>query len=200
MEKANANFDIDIKIIHIKIFFLILFALISSIFLRCSQRGAYFDNFFCNFSKTSQFSIVNNPHTNSSYNSEKSENKELNLEYISKIKSIANIIILAVIFNPLLDNFLEIFYIKSEIQKYIIIFVLLTIDFVLGFFILWYAYFMFMVQNYQEIMKFAKMPNKQHLIYHQKSVDFINENAWDVLSHFFFKLLFVFLCFHLLFK
>ena len=198
LEKANANFEIDIKIIHIKIFFSILFALISSIFLRSSQRGAYFDNFFCNVSKSSQLSIVNNPLSNTSYNSEKSENKELNLEYISKIKSIANIIILAVIFNPLLDNFLEVFHIKSEIQKYIIVFILLSIDFILGFFILWYAYFMFMVQNYQEIMKFAKMPNKQHLIYHQKSVDFINENAWDVLSHIFlncFLPFYIFICY-----
>ena len=78
LEKANANFDVDVKIIHIKVFFSILFALISSVFLRCSQRGAYFDNFFCNFSKSTQLSIVNNPHSSSSYDSQKSEKSELN--------------------------------------------------------------------------------------------------------------------------
>ena len=198
LEKANANFDVDVKIIHIKVFFSILFALISSVFLRCSQRGAYFDNFFCNVSKSSQLSIVNNPHSSSSYDSEKSEKSELNLEYIPKIKSIANIIILAIIFNPILDNFLEVLYINSCVKKVFIIFILLTIDFILGFFILWYSYFMFMVQNYQEIMKFARMPNKQYLLHHQRSVDFINENAWDTLSHIFlncFLPFYMFICY-----
>ncbi len=198
LEKANANFDVDVKIIHIKVFFSILFALISSVFLRCSQRGAYFDNFFCNFSKSTQLSIVNNPHSSSSYDSQKSEKSELNLEYIPKIKSIANIIILAIIFNPILDNFLEVLYINSCLKKVFIIFILLTIDFILGFFILWYSYFMFMVQNYQEIMKFARMPNKQYLLHHQRSVDFINENAWDTLSHIFlncFLPFYMFICY-----
>ena len=185
LSKANANFDIDIREIHIKIFYSFLFALISGIFLRSSQRGAYFDNFFCNVSKTSQLNFSYNPQSNSSYNSEKSENKIERLEYISKIKSIAIIIVLANILNPLLDNFLEVMNVFSGIKKLGIIFILLSLDYFFGFFIFWFAYFMFSVQNYQEIMKFVKRPNQQYLKYHQRSVDFINENAWGVLTHIF---------------
>lgn len=196
LAQANAHFDIDIRKIHIKIFYSFLFALISGIFLRSSQRGAYFDNFFCNVSKTSQFNFSVNPQSNSSYNSEKSENKVERLEYISKIQSIAITLVLAIIFNPLLDNFLEVIDVFSGVKKLVIIFILLCLDFILGFFILWYAYFMFSVQNYQEIMKFVKRPNQQYLIYHQRSVDFINENAWDVLTHIFLNCFFLFYVFN----
>ena len=55
---------------------------------------------------------------------------------------------------------------------------------------------MFSVQNYQEIMKFVKRPNQQYLIYHQRSVDFINENAWDVLAHIFLNCFFLFYVFN----
>ena len=185
LAQAQANFNIDIDKFHIKIFFSILFALIASIFLRCSERGAYFDNFFCNISKTSQLNL-SNLSTITSYNSENpNSNNNTKLEYISKIKSILNIIIVTIIMNPLLDNFLEVININSGLKKLIIIFILLNIDFICGFFILWYAYFMFSVQNYQEIMKFVKNPSQQFLIYHQRGVEFINENAWDVLSHVF---------------
>ena len=57
---------------------------------------------------------------------------------------------------------------------------------------------MFSVQNYQEIMKFVKNPNQQFLIYHQRGVDFINENAWDVMSHVFlncFVPFYIFICY-----
>ena len=196
LSQANAHFDIDIQKIHVKIFYSFLFALISSIFLRCSQRGAYFDNFFCNVSKTSQFNTFNNNPKN--FNTEKSENKISRLEYISKIKSISNIIILAIIINPLLDNFLEVMKIDTGIKKFGIIFGLLIVDFISGFFILWFAYFMFSVQNYQEIIKFVTKPIQQYLTYHQRSVDFINENAWDVLSHVFlncFVPFYIFICY-----
>ena len=198
LKQANASFTIDIKKLHIKIFFSILFALISSLFLRSSERGAYFDNFFCNVSNTSQLTMANPYYQKTSYNSEKSENKVIKLEYIAKIKSIANIIIIAIILNPLLDNFLDVMYINNGMKKMIIIFILLNIDYVSGFFIIWYAYFMFSVQNYQEILKFVRNPNQEYLTYHQKSVDFINENAWDVLSHIFlncFMPFYVFMCY-----
>ena len=198
LAQAQANFNIDIDKFHIKIFFSILFALIASIFLRCSERGAYFDNFFCNISKTSQLNL-SNLSTITSYNSENpNSNNNTKLEYISKIKSILNIIIVTIIMNPLLDNFLEVININTGLKKLIIIFILLNIDFICGFFILWYAYFMFSVQNYQEIMKFVKNPSQQFLIYHQRGVEFINENAWDVLSHVFlncFVPFYIFICY-----
>ena len=184
LSKSNATFSIDIKKIHIKIFFSILFSLISSIFLLSCQRAAYFDNFFCNVSNTPQTNIYNPYHPNS-YNSENSENKESKLDYIAKIKSIANITIFAILLNPLLDNFLEVINLNNEVNKLLVILLLSNIDFISGFFILWYAYFMFCVQNYQEIIKFVRKPIQQYLTYHQKSVDYINENAWDVLSHIF---------------
>ena len=198
LTQAKANIDININKFHIKIFFSILFALMASIFLRCSERGAYFDNFFCNISKTSELNLTNLS-TVTSYNSENpNSNNNVKLEYISKIKSILNIIMMTIILNPLLDNFLEVININSGLKKLIIIFILLNIDFICGFFILWYAYFMFSVQNYQEIMKFVKNPNPQFLIYHQRGVDYINENAWDVLSHVFmncFVPFYIFICY-----
>ena len=180
-----------------KIFFSIIFSLISSIFLRSSERGAYFDNFFCNVSKTSQFN-QNNQGYKQPYNTEYTSTKEIYLEYISKIKSIVNILIIAIILNPIFDDFLEVINLNSEIKKIIIIFILLNIDFILGFFILWYAYFMFSVENYQEILKFLYKPTQQYLPYHQRNVNYINEKAWDVLSHIFlncFLPFYIFCCY-----
>ena len=196
LSQANAHFDIDIQKMHIKIFYSLLFALISSIFLRCSQREAYFDNLFCNFSNTPKFNMPSNNLTN--YNSEKSDGRIAHLEYFSKIKSILNTLVLLIILNPLLDNFLEVMRIDTEIKKLVIIFLLLFTDFIFGFYIIWFAYFMFSVQNYQEIMKFVKWPKQEYLKYHQKNVDFINENAWEVLSHVFlncFVPFYLFICY-----
>ena len=194
LTQAKTNINIDISKKHLKIFFSILFALISSIFLRCSQRGAYFDNFFCNVSKTSQFTVSNNH----SYNSERAYHKEMKVEYIPKIKSIIYIIIIAILLNPLLDNFLEIININNDNKKFVIIFTLLNIDFISGLFDMWYAYFMFSVENYKEIMKFVTRPNQEYLKYHQNTINYINENAWDVLSHLFmncFLPFYIFLCY-----
>ena len=194
LTQSNANFSFNVEKIHLKIFFSFLFALISGIFLRATERGAYFDNFFCNVSHTSQLTISNT----SSYNSEKNDNTEVKLEYIAKIKSLSNLIVLVLIFEPLLDNFLEIVNINTIIKKLLIIFIALIVDFILGFYIIWYAYFMFSVQNYQDIMKFVKRPNSQYLNYHKNSVNLINENAWDVLSHVFlncFVPFYIFICY-----
>ena len=197
LTKSKSNFTIEITKYHMKIFFSILFGLISSIFLRSSERGAYFDNFFCNVSKTSQLN-QSNQGNKQPYNTESTSTKEIYLEYISKIKSIVNILIIAIILNPVFDNFLEMIYINSGMKKIIIIFILLNIDFILGFFILWYAYFMFSVENYQEILKFVYKPNQQYLPYHQRNVNYINEKSWDVLSHIFlncFLPFYIFLCY-----
>ena len=194
---AKSNFTLEITKNHMKIFFSILFGLISSIFLRSSERGAYFDNFFCNLSKTSQLN-QNNQGNKQPYNTEYLSTKDIYLEYISKIKSIVNILIIAIILNPVFDNFLEVININSGIKKIIIILILLNIDFIFGFFILWYAYFMYSVENYQEILKFAYKPTQQYLPYHQRNVSYINENAWDVLSHIFlncFLPFYIFICY-----
>ena len=197
LTKSKSNYTIEITKYHMKIFFSILFGLISSIFLRSSERGAYFDNFFCNVSKTSQLN-QSNQGNKQPYNTEYTSTKEIYLEYISKIKSIVNILIIAIILNPVFDNFLEVININSGMKKIIIIFILLNIDFIFGFFILWYAYFMFSVENYQEILNFVYKPNQQYLPYHQRNVNYINENAWDVLSHIFlncFLPFYIFLCY-----
>lgn len=182
LTQSNANFNFDVEIIHVKILFSFIFGLISGIFLRATERGAYFDNFFCNVSNTSQLSQSNSP---SALYENQQEKSEIKLEYMSKIKSIINLMVIALIFEPLLDNFLEIVNLSNYILKLIIIFVALVIEFVFGFYIIWYAYYMYSVQNYQEIMKFVKKPNSQYLKYHKNSVNFINENAWDVISHVF---------------
>jgi len=197
LTKSKSNYTIELTKYHMKIFFSIIFSLISSIFLRSSERGAYFDNFFCNVSKTSQFN-QNSQGYKQAYNTEYTSTKEIYLEYISKIKSIVNILIIAIILNPIFDNFLEVINLNSEIKKIIIIFILLNIDFILGFFILWYAYFMFSVENYQEILKFVYKPTQQYLPYHQRNVNYINEKAWDVLSHIFlncFLPFYIFCCY-----
>jgi hypothetical protein len=182
LTQSNANFNFDVEIIHVKILFSFIFGLISGIFLRATERGAYFDNFFCNVSNTSQLSQSNSP---SALYENQQEKSEIKLEYMSKIKSIINLMVIALIFEPLLDNFLEIVNLSNYIIKLIVIFVALVIEFVFGFYIIWYAYYMYSVQNYQEIMKFVKKPNSQYLKYHKNSVNFINENAWDVISHVF---------------
>lgn len=61
LTQSNANFNFDVEIIHVKILFSFIFGLISGIFLRATERGAYFDNFFCNVSNTSQLSQSNSP-------------------------------------------------------------------------------------------------------------------------------------------
>ena len=43
--QSKITFSFNVEKIHIKIFFSFLFGLISGIFLRATQRGAYFDNF-----------------------------------------------------------------------------------------------------------------------------------------------------------
>ena len=182
LTQSNANFNFDVEIVHVKILFSFIYGLISGIFLRATERGAYFDNFFCNVSNTSQLSQSNSP---SALYGNQEEKSEIKLEYMSKIKSIINLIVLALIFEPLLDNFLEIVNLSNYITKLIIIFVASVIEFWIGFYIIWYAYYMYSVQNYQEIMKFVKKPNSQYLKYHKNSVNFINENAWDVISHVF---------------
>ena len=195
LTQSNANFDFHLEKLHIKIFFSFIFALISGIFLRSIERGAYFDNFFCNVSNSSQFSLS---HSSNTYSSENQEKNDVKLEYISKIKSIANLFILVLLLDPLLDNFLEIINVNTYIKKLILIFIALIIDFILGFYILWYAYFMFSVQNYQDIMKFVKNPNSKYLNSHKNMVNYINENAWDVCSHVFmncFVPLYIFICY-----
>ena len=162
--QSKINFSFNIEKIHIKIFFSFLFGLISGIVLRAIERGAYFDNFFCNVSNSFQLSITK---SSQSYSSEEQEKNEIKIEYISKIKSISNLIIIALLLEPLLDNFLEIININTYIKKLIIIFFILVIDFILGFYILWYAYFMFCVQNYQEIIRFVKNPNIKLLNSHK---------------------------------
>ena len=93
---------------------------------------------------------------------------------------------------------MEIININTFLQKLIIIFFALFIDFVLGFYVLWYAYFMFSVQNYQDIMKFVKSPNKKYLNSHKNMVNYMNDNAWDVCSHVFmncFVPFYIFICY-----
>ena len=195
LTQSHANFDFNIGKLHIKIFFSFIFALISGIFLRAIERGAYFDNFFCNVSNSSQFSLS---HSSNTYSSENQEKNDVKLEYISKIKSIANLFILILLLDPLLDNFLEVINVNTYIKKLILIFIALFIDFILGFYILWYAYFMFSVQNYQDIMKFVKNPNSKYLNSHKNMVNYINENAWDVCSHVFmncFVPFYIFICY-----
>ena len=83
-------------------------------------------------------------------------------------------------------------------KKLIIIFFFLIIEFILGFYIIWYAYFMFSVQNYQEIMRFVKNPNSNLLNTHKSLVNYCNDNAWDVCSHAFmncFLSFYIFMCY-----
>ena len=57
---------------------------------------------------------------------------------------------------------------------------------------------MFSVQNYQDIMKFVKSPNKKFLNNHKNMVNYINDNAWDVCSHVFmncFVPFYIFVCY-----
>ena len=192
--QSHANFSFNLEKKHVKILFSVIFGLISGIFLRAAERGAYFDNFFCNVSNSSGLTL-SHQHPNSTENEDKGDIK---LEYISKIKSISNLLILIIILEPYLDGFLEIIKINTILKKIIIIFFALCIDFVLGFYILWYAYFMFSVQNYQDIMKFVKSPNKKFLNNHKNMVNYINDNAWDVCSHVFmncFVPFYIFVCY-----
>ena len=152
--KSKVNYSFDIQIIHVKILFSLVFGLISGIFICSIERNSYFDNFYCNVSNFSQISLS---HSSQSFNSENQEKGELKLEYISKIKSILNSIIIILFLNPLLDNFIGMLNINTYIKKLIIIFFALTIEFMLGFYVLWYTYFMFSVQNYQDIIKFVKI-------------------------------------------
>ena len=182
LSQAKADFSFNIEKKHMKIIFSIIFGLISGIFLRATERGAYFDNFFCNFYKPFDSSLANLR----SYQSEGDQKKNHSaLEYIAKIKSITNLIITVIFLEPLLDHFLEVININALLNKIIIIFLALLTDFILGFYILWYAYFIFSVQNYQEIMKFVKNPNSKYLNSHKSLVNYINENAWDICSHVF---------------
>ena len=197
LTQSKVNYNFNVEKIHIKLLFSFIFGLISGIFLRSIERGAYFDNFFCNVSNSSQFSISQTKHS-SSYSSENEESKEIKIEYIAKVKSISNLIILVILMEPLLDNFLEVININNLLKKLLIIFIALLVEFVLGFYILWYAYFMFSVQNYQKIMEFVKNPNSKYLNSHKNIVNYINENAWDVLSHVFincFLPFYVFICY-----
>ena len=191
--KVNFSFDVETK--HIKILFSLIFGLISAIFLRSVERGAYFDNFYCNVCNSSQLSLSQ---SYQSYNSENQEKSDLKLEYISKIKSVLNLLVTILLLDPLLDNFVEMININTYIKKLIIIFFALAIEFMFGFYVLWYAYFMFSVQNYQDIMKFVKNPNSKLLNNHQNMVNYVNENAWDVCSHVFmncFIPFYIFLCY-----
>ena len=76
--------------IHIKIFFSIFFGLNSGIFLRTVQRGAYFDNLFCNFSNSTNSPLLGPLKHDSS---EKKEKSRIKLEYMIKIKSLINLFI-----------------------------------------------------------------------------------------------------------
>jgi hypothetical protein len=197
LTQSKVNYNFNVEKIHVKILFSFIFGLTSGIFLRATERGAYFDNFFCNVSNSAQLSMSQQT-SPGSFSSENEEKNEIKIEYIAKIKSISNLIILVILFEPLLDNFLEVIYINNYLKKIIIIFGALFIDFVLGFYILWYAYFMFSVQNYQKIMEFVKNPNSKYLNTHKNIVNYINENAWDVLSHVFincFLPFYVFICY-----
>ena len=192
--QSHVNFSYNIEKKHVKILFSFIFGLISGIFLRSAERGAYFDNFFCNVSKSSGLTLSQTYQ----HSTENEDKPSVKLEYISKIRSISNLLILIILFEPYLDHFLEIININTFLQKLIIIFFALFIDFVLGFYVLWYAYFMFSVQNYQDIMKFVKSPNKKYLNSHKNMVNYMNDNAWDVCSHVFmncFVPFYIFVCY-----
>ena len=195
LTQSKVDYRFSLEKIHIKIFFSFLFGLFSGIFLRAAERGAYFDNFFCNVSLSSQLSLSQ---SSNNYSSENQEKSEVKLEYISKVKSICNLFIITILLEPLLDNFLEIVNINTYMNKLILLFVPLFVNFILGFYIIWYAYFMFAVQNYQNIMKFVKNPNSKLLNNHRNIVALVNENAWDVCSHIFincFVPFFIFICY-----
>ena len=195
LTQSKVDYRFSLEKIHIKIFFSFLFGLFSGIFLRATERGAYFDNFFCNVSLSSQLSLSQ---SSNNYSSENQEKSEVKLEYISKVKSICNLFIITILLEPLLDNFLEIVHINTYMNKLILLFVPLFVNFILGFYIIWYAYFMFAVQNYQNIMKFVKNPNSKLLNNHRNIVALVNENAWDVCSHIFincFIPFFIFICY-----
>jgi len=105
LTQSNEIFNFDVEKIYVKILFSIIFGLISAIFLRAIERGAYLDNIFCNISNTSQLSQSNSPSV--LYENQK-EKGEIKLEFMSKIKSIINLMVLTLIFEPLLYNFFEI--------------------------------------------------------------------------------------------
>jgi hypothetical protein len=102
LNKANVKSNFVIDSIYVKIFYSFIFGLISGIFLRSSQRAAYFDNFFCNLPYSSQVTNAQ------SYSTENGQKIEKSTEYIFKIKSIINLSSLILLIEPLLDNFLEI--------------------------------------------------------------------------------------------
>lgn len=198
LTKSNANFNIDINKLHVKILFSILFGLMTAILYKSVKRGAYFDNLFCKISNESNTLNIPKVGADSKNNSQVSEQKGIMMENISKFKSIANLIISIILINPLLDNFLELVNINNNIKKLVAIFILIIIDFISGFFIFRNSYFIFSVQNYQEILKFAHNLNQKNLVNHQQMILNINEYAWDVLSNIFinyFLPFFVFICY-----
>lgn len=167
---------------HIKIFFSIIFGLNSGIFLRAIQRGAYFDNFFCNILNPENSPLLRPIKTNTS---QKEEKNGIKLQYIVKIKSIINLFFSTLILEPLFDNYLEIVIINTFKKKLILIFVCLVIDVILGVYIIWYIYFIYTIQNYQKYLEFIKYPDQKLLYNHRNTISYINENAWDVCSHIF---------------
>lgn len=192
LSKTTSNIDFNIQKIHIKIFFSFIFGLFSAVVFRMSQIEEYFFTVFCSFSNSI------NSH-NEFHPQEKDHDKKNNkLEYFAKIKSIINLIIILLLLEPSLDNFLQVVNLNKIYIKLILIYILLGIEFVLGFFILWHAYLILCAQNYQEIMRFVMSPNKQYLEAHQKRATMINENIWKIINHLFiycFLPLYIFLCY-----
>ena len=167
---------------HLKIFFSIIFGLNSAIFLRAVQRGAYFDNFFCNI-LNSENSPLLRPIKPVSF--QKDGKTGIKLEYIIKIKSIINLFCSILLLEPLFDNYLEIFNINTFKKKLILNFICLVIDFILGVYIIWYIYFIYTIQNYKKYLEFIKDPDLKLLFNHRNTISYINENAWSVGSHIF---------------
>lgn len=180
----------------LKFFISFNFGLICGLFFRSTQRSAYFDYFFCNLSNVTN---NNNNNIRSQNQREDGEIKSNNyMEFLVKIKSIINLFILFIFFEPYLDNFLEIIGIKNNLMKIFLEGFLLLIEFCFGFYFIWYSYLMFSVQNYQEILHFVRNPSKQYYSYHVNSVNFLNDKSWDVLNHVFincFLPLFVFIAY-----
>lgn len=168
--------------IHIKIFFSIFFGLNSGIFLRAVQRGAYFDNLFCNFSNSTNSPLLGPLKHDSS---EKKEKSRIKLEYMIKIKSLINLFISTILLDPLFDNYLEIVGINTFKKKLLLNFICLVFDFTLGFYLIWYIYFIYTIQNYQKYLEFIKYPDQKLLYNHRNTISYINENAWSVCSHIF---------------
>ena len=170
---SNMNFKLCSKPI-LKFLYSIVFSFVISLMYRSSTNLAEFENILLNLSSKN----------------EKNEKRVFNVGSIStiiKVKQLLNIFILFLLIDPLLKNLLvENTFVSDLIYHVLLLFPLIFIEMIFGFYCTKYYSELFLESNYYDMVTYCDNPGSESLQFLRKKMSKVNSIFWEIFIRIFY--------------